>query len=80
MFVCDPINLLLFCSTLTMPQLLDTLIVKAKLECEEAHRKLLFALNGQCIFQKSGQLVCVGVQTLEQPSVGSSFCVIWSFE
>jgi len=33
-------------STLTMDKLLETLISKAKLECEEAHRQLLFAFNG----------------------------------
>ena len=40
--------LYLFCffSTLTMDKLLETLISKAKLECEEAHRQLLFAFNG----------------------------------
>jgi len=34
------------CSTLTMDKLLESLISKAKLECEEAHRQLLFAFNG----------------------------------
>ena len=29
-----------------MDKLLETLISKAKLECEEAHRQLLFAFNG----------------------------------
>lgn len=33
-------------STLTMDKLLESLISKAKLECEEAHRQLLFAFNG----------------------------------
>ena len=33
-------------STLTMDKLLESLIAKAKLECEEAHRQLLFAFNG----------------------------------
>ncbi|XP_068707085.1 E3 ubiquitin-protein ligase SHPRH-like isoform X2 [Montipora foliosa] len=33
-------------STLTMDKLLENLISKAKLECEEAHRQLLFAFNG----------------------------------
>lgn len=33
-------------STLTMDKLLENLICKAKLECEEAHRQLLFAFNG----------------------------------
>ena len=35
-----------FFSTLTMDKLLETLIAKAKQECEEAHRQLLFAFNG----------------------------------
>ena len=35
-------------STLTMDKLLESLISKAKLECEEAHRQLLFAFNGWC--------------------------------
>ena len=30
-----------------MDQLLISLIAKAKLECEEAHRQLLFAFNGE---------------------------------
>ena len=29
-----------------MDKLLESLIAKAKLECEEAHRQLLFAFNG----------------------------------
>ncbi|XP_048589960.1 E3 ubiquitin-protein ligase SHPRH isoform X2 [Nematostella vectensis] len=33
-------------STLTMDQLLESLIARTKLECEEAHRQLLFAING----------------------------------
>ena len=33
-------------STLTMDKLLESLIAKAKLECEEAHRQLLFSFNG----------------------------------
>lgn len=36
----------LYFSTLTMDKLLESLIAKAKLECEEAHRQLLFAFNG----------------------------------
>ena len=31
-----------------MEKLLESLISKAKLECEEAHRQLLFAFNGWC--------------------------------
>ena len=31
-----------------MDKLLESLISKAKLECEEAHRQLLFAFNGWC--------------------------------
>ena len=41
------VDLVLYCcSTLTMEKLLESLISKAKLECEEAHRQLLFAFNG----------------------------------
>lgn len=32
-----------------MDKLLESLIAKAKLECEEAHRQLLFAFNGLCL-------------------------------
>lgn len=48
--LCDLINIFsnkyLYFSTLTMDMLLESLIAKAKLECEEAHRQLLFSYNG----------------------------------
>ena len=34
------------CSTLTMEELLNQLVKKVRIECEESHRQLVFALNG----------------------------------
>lgn len=41
-----PFIIVLYTSTMTMEELLECLTKKAKLECEEAHRQLVAAING----------------------------------
>ena len=56
-----------------MDKLLESLIAKAKLECEEAHRQLLFAFNGLYMIssgRRSGLMVSVLNPRLDVP--GSS--------
>ena len=56
-----------------MDKLLESLIAKAKLECEEAHRQLLFAFNGLYMIssgRRGGLMVSVLNPGLDVP--GSS--------
>ena len=56
-----------------MDKLLESLISKAKLECEEAHRQLLFAFNGLYMIslgRRGGLMVSVLNPGLDVP--GSS--------
>ena len=56
-----------------MDKLLESLISKAKLECEEAHRQLLFAFNGLYMIslgRRDGLMVSVLNPGLDVP--GSS--------
>ena len=56
-----------------MDKLLESLIAKAKLECEEAHRQLLFAFNGLYMIslgRRGGLIVSVLNARLDVP--GSS--------
>ena len=56
-----------------MDKLLESLIAKAKLECEEAHRQLLFSFNGLYMIslgRRGGLMVSVLNPRLDVP--GSS--------
>ena len=55
-----------------MDKLLESLIAKAKLECEEAHRQLLFAFNGLYMIslgRRGGLMVSVLNPGLDVPGL-----------
>ena len=59
-----------------MDKLLESLISKAKLECEEAHRQLLFAFNGLYMIslgRRGGLMVSV-----LNPWLGSRHSLLYS--
>ena len=58
-----------------MDKLLESLIAKAKLECEEAHRQLLFAFNGLYMIslgRRGGLMVSVLNPGLDVPGLSPS--------